>query len=217
MLNELIPTIRAVTAAALVTIAAGCAGREAVPGAARGPAADAGPYAGVPEVVEDSLLRFPGGATYAPRVYGLEYVATMRDAGGAPVLLLSGAECYECDAPKSLYVRVPGRPPPPPEADTTGVFGYPGHVFDLVDEKTLIFDSTVFHGECLEDRIPVVLQFTTLFDSAGVTASAYVTELAAGGLRDFQAVPRPDSAAVLARVRAGRCREIPGEDQLSPP
>lgn len=213
---ERITIVRRTTAAVLVTAAAGCAGRGAVPDAARGPSAEAGAYAGVPEVVGDSMLRFPGGAVYRPRVYGLQYLGTLRDAGGEPVLLLSGAECHACDAPKTLFLRAPGRPLPPPEADTVGVFAYPGRVFDYGDEKTLVESATLFHGACLGGRGPVVLQYVTQFDSASVTASAYVTELARGALRDAEVAPRPDSAAVLARVAAGRCREVPGEDQLSP-
>lgn len=213
---ELTTIVRRTAVIGFAAAAAGCAGREAVPEAAREPSAETGVYAGAPEVVGDSMLRFPGGAVYRPRVYGLQYLGTLRDAGGEPVLLLSGAECYECDAPKTLFLRAPGRPLPPPEADTVGVFAYPGRVFDYADEKTLVESATLFHGACLEGRGPVVLQYVTHFDSASVTPSAYVTELAAGGLRDFEAVPRPDSAAVLARVAAGRCREVPGEDQLSP-
>jgi hypothetical protein len=214
---ELITIVRRTATIAFVAAMAGCGGREAVPDAVREPAAETGTYAGAPEVVGDSMLRFPGGAVYRPRVYGLQYLATLRDAVGEPVLLLSGAECHECDAPKTLYLRAPGRPLPPPEADTIGVFGYPGRVFDYMDEDKLDLFTTVFHGECLDRRGLVVLQFATVFDSAGARAAAYVTELAAGGLRDFEAVPRPDSAAVLARVAAGRCRELPGEDQLTPP
>lgn len=212
--------IRSGAIAVLLLAAAGCGGRESMPAA--GPAAHAGPYAGVPEVLEDSMLRFPGGATYAPRVYGLRYVATMRDAGGAPVLLVSGAECNACDAPRLVYLRAPGRPLPPPETDTLGVFAHPGLEVDYTDGETPLTATTLFYGECLDGRGPAVLQFATVYDDSGTPTlppklTAYLTELARDGLRDSELKPRPDSAAVLTAVAAGLCREVPGEKQLSPP
>jgi hypothetical protein len=204
--------LRRAAAVGALASAAACAGRGVDPG----PPRDAGPYAGTPEVLGDSMLRFARGAVYAPRVYGLEYLATMRDARGAPVLVLSGAECYACDAPRAVYFRAPDRALPPSHADTVAVYAYPGRVKDYENGK-LVFLSTLFFGECLEGRAPVALQYATTFDGPAPTPSANVTELAADGFRDRHRVARPDSAAVLSRVAAGRCREVPPAEQFSGP
>ncbi|HEU4454097.1 MAG TPA: hypothetical protein VFR81_13600 [Longimicrobium sp.] len=202
---------RCAVLAALVS-AAGCVERDPVPR----PPVDAGPYAGTPEVVEDSVLRFASGTVYAPRVYGLGYVGTMRDGGGALLLVLSGAECHACDAPRAVYFRAPGRPLPPQESDTLAVFGYPGRVTDG-ESGTLLSVSTLFYGECLEGRGPVAVQYATNHEESPPGMLVNLTDFAAGGYRDHDQVPRPDSAGVLARVAAGRCREVPPAEQIAMP
>lgn len=199
-------------AALAVLSAAACSRGDPV----RRPSVDAGPYAGTPEVVGDSMLRFASGTVYAPRVYGLGYVGTMRDGGGALLLVLSGAECYACDAPRAAYFRAPDRPLPPQESDTLAVFGYPGRVSDG-ESGTLLYASTLFYGECLEGRGPVAVQYATIFEDSPSEMMANLTDFAADGFRDHERVPRPDSAGVMARVATGRCREVPPAEQVAMP
>jgi hypothetical protein len=207
-----IEIVRRIVPLVVLAAAAGCA----PPAPADVPARDAGPYAGTPEVVGDSMLRFAGGAVYAPRVYGLKYVATTRDAGGAALLVLDGAECHACDAPRAVYFRAPGRPLPPRESDTLAVYGYPGRVTDGESGRPVAV-STLFFGECLAGRGPVALQYVTIFEDAPPGMLANLTEFTVGGFRDHDRVARPDSAGVLARVAAGRCREVPPAEQVAMP
>lgn len=200
--------------AAIVVLAAAAACAPPVP--VPEPSSDAGPYAGTPEVVEDSVLRFASGAVYAPRVYGLGYVGAMRDGGGGLLLVLSGAECYACDAPRAVYFRAPERPLPPPEGDTLAVFGYPGRVTDG-ESGTLLMASTLFYGECLDGRGAVAVQYVTNHEESPPGMLSNLTDFGAGGWRDHDQVARPDSAAVLARVAAGRCREVPPAEQVAMP
>lgn len=207
-----IEIVRMIVALVVFAAAAGCAGRAP----AAEPSRDAGPYAGTPEVVGDSMLRFASGTVYAPRVYGLKYVATTRDAGGATLLVLDGAECHACDAPRAVYFRAPDRPLPPEGSDTLAVYGYPGRVTDGESGRPVAV-STLFFGECLVGRGPVALQYVTIFEDAPPAVLANMTDFAAVGFRDHDRVARPDSAGVLARVAAGRCREVPPAEQVAMP
>lgn len=200
-----------VSLAALVSVEA-CVAR----GPIAEPAVDAGPYAGMPEVVGDSMLRFASGTMYAPRVYGLRLVGRMRDGGGGLLLVLDGAECYGCDAPRAVWFRAPDRPLPSRETDTLAVFGYPGRVTDG-ESGTLLSESTLFYGECLEGRGPVAVQYVTNHEESPPGRMVNLTEFAAEGYRDHDQVARPDSAGVLARVAAGRCREVPPAEQVAMP
>jgi hypothetical protein len=206
-----IQIVRGISLAAFVAVAA-CVGR----GPVAEPVIDAGPYAGTPEVVGDSMLRFASGTVYAPRVYGLQFVGRMRDGGGGLLLVLAGAECYACDAPRAVYFRAPDRPLPPQESDTLAVYGYPGRVTDGESGKLLAL-TTLFHGECLEGRGPVALQYSTILEDSPPEMLANLSDFAAGGYRDHSRVARPDSAGVLARVAAGRCREVPPAEQVAMP
>ncbi len=207
-----IQIIRGAVALAVLAVVAACA----PPVPASEPSRDAGPYAGTPEVVEDSVLRFASGTVYAPRVYGLQFVGTMRDGGGGLLLVLAGAECWGCDAPLAVYFRAPDRPLPPPEGDTLAVFGYPGPVRGG-ESGTLLSTSTLFYGECLEGRGPVAVQYATNHEESPPGMLANLTDFSLGGWRDHDLVARPDSAGVLARVTAGRCREVPPAEQIEMP
>jgi len=207
-----IEIVRRIVALAALAAAVGCARSKP----ASGPSRDAGPYAGTPEVVGDSMLRFASGVVYAPRVYGLKYVAATRDGGGAALLVLDGAECGACDAPRAVYFRAPDRPLPPRESDTLAVYGYPGRVTDGESGRPIAV-STLFFGECLEGRGPVALQYVTILEESPPAVLANMTDFAAAGFRDHDRVARPDSAGVLARVAAGRCREVPPAEQVAMP
>lgn len=212
----------------LMALAAACSRPDDTPaaspdsGQASLPALPATPpqYAGEPAVVDDTLLRFPGGATFTPGFHGLEYLGQI-PTGAAPLVVVGGFECRECDAPKSILVRSASAGPPRQGTRLRGHFAYPGRVTDH-DMARPVADTRLFFGRCVSGAGAAVVQIATEWsyasdtDSAGVRRdSTLIAEVVGDSL-----VTRTMTTPVVvdsALIRSGRCREVPPRDQFSPP
>jgi hypothetical protein len=172
-------------------------------------------FAGTPNIVGDSALRFSSGTEVATRFRSIEYLGQIPDpAGGPPFLLIRGVECADCDAPMSVLLFSPRQPPPKPARDLLGWYAHPGTLTALED-STMLRETAFYWGECIADREPGVVQFATEFEAGRkVREVVRIAEIRDGRL---VAEERPagavDPAAVEREVGAGRCRAVPPQAQ----
>jgi hypothetical protein len=215
----------ALLAAVALALAAACGSAAERPRADTSGAAPAArppdPYAGEPRVADDTTLEYPGGARYVSGFRYIRYHGRLPAATKAPFVVLSGIECSACDANPSILVRSPSDGPVRPGIRFPGHFPYPG-VFTQYDpdqEGRVLARWRLFIGDCLPGVRAGVAQFATEYAAGGGSSRhVRVAEVVGDSLveRELAApLPTPDSA--LARVRAGVCREVPGDTLQSEP
>ena len=171
-------------------------------------------WAGEPTVVPgDTALRFPSGAVFAPGFYMVRYIGRLPAREKAPFLLMEGVECTDCDAPPSVFLRSPSDGPAKPDTLLKGWFAYPGPIREW-ESKALLSDSRLFWGRCLPSGAAGLVQFST--DSAGRSelTRVGVAEVRGDTIVEWRAsLAEVPLAGVVARVRAGECREVPSREQ----
>lgn len=182
-------------------------------------------YDGVPLVIGDTALRFPSGAMFTPGFFGVEYIGVL-DSENSPFVLVSGFECNDCDANRSVLVRSVKADPLPNvySGPIPGHFAYPGRVTHY-DTGALLTDTRLFYGRCMQGSGPVIVQFATEWtfaresDTAGVREEVVnIAEVAGDSLIARVAFPtRAALETTLALVAARQCHEIIPKPQLSEP
>lgn len=116
-----------------------------------------------PVVVRDTVLRMSSGAEYAPGLHGLRYHGSVV-AGASTLFVLSGFECDDCDAPRSVHflrlgerVNLQNRNQP--------AFAFPGLVRD--SEGARVSWSRLFFGSCSPDPTIVAVQVASALEDDG--------------------------------------------------
>lgn len=174
-------------------------------------------FAGVPALVNDTVWRFPSGATVPSRLRAaIEYIGLI-DGEGGPYLLASGVECNYCDADLTVLLQPAADSVAYIERDMPGWYVYPGPIRSAGTDSVMLA-SRLFWGRCLSGRAPGLLQFATEYDSAGAVQRRIVrmAELRDGRVvEDSIVVSPPDTSDVRGPVDAGTCREIPPREQMS--
>lgn len=189
---------------ALVAGALGCCRAEA-----------SSPYTGTPVLENDTLWRFPSGATAATWLRAeAAFLGLLTESAGHAFLLASGVECSHCDAGLSVLLQAAGTVGTPPDTSVPGWYAYPGEIRE--ETGLLTFRSRLFWGRCLPERGPGLVQQATEFDTLGRPARSIVrlTEIRGGRLRDDSLAPTAGvDATIQAGVDRGGCREIPPKPQ----
>lgn len=177
------------------------------------------PYAGTPVVEQDTVWRFPSGATAVTTLQQeIQYIGTIQDERNGPYLVASGVECNFCDAGLSVLMKSVRDGNPPPDGPAPGWYAYPGDVTEM--NGGLVFRSRLFWGRCLPERGSGLVQFATEFDTLGRQERhvVYVTEIRDGRLVDDSLMVRPPAVTDLEpRLADARCREIPPRPQAAAP
>lgn len=169
------------------------------------------PYAGTPVLENDTLWRFPSGATAATWLRAeARFLGLLTDSAGHAFLLASGVECSGCDAGESVLLQAAGTVGTPPDMPVPGWYPYPGEIHEQTGHRS--FSSRLYWGRCLPDRGPGLVQQATEFDTLGLPARSIVrmTEIRGGRLRDDSVPSAPGvDATIQGSVERGDCREIP--------
>jgi hypothetical protein len=188
--------------------AAGCANRRALD-----------EYAGTPTVVNDTVLRFPGGAEFISGLHAVEYLGRVEGEGGTAFLVVGGVECSYCDAPPSVLVRSPAAGRVRTFRGTPGLFPYPGRIRSWPDTTVLVRETRVFWGRCAYEGPPIVVEHST--DYAGNQPMRHTIS---GVILDRDSVRAavgethlPQIWEVVDRVNARRCHEVPPRHRFVDP
>lgn len=190
--------------------------RDPAPGGTHASSGTDSLLAGVPAIVDDTLWRFPSGATVPSRLRAaITYIGRI-DGDGGPYLLASGVECSHCDAGLTVLLQPARDSVGYLEREVPGWYVYPGPIRDTGTDSVMLA-SRLFWGHCLPGRAPGILQFATEYDTVGAVKRRIVrlTEVRNGSLaEDSITASPPDTSAVRRPIDAGTCREIPPADQV---
>ncbi len=177
-------------------------------------------YAGVPEVIGDTLLRFPGGSEYVSGFRAVEYIGTIAGEQTAPFIIVAGHECADCDAPPSVLVRSASDGPVREFAGLRGWHPYPGRVIAYNEDSVIISHSRLFWGRCIPERPHGLVEFRTDFARNGgePDRAVLITEIDGDSLVEWRRLATARLlATALVQVQAKECAEIPQRDIPAPP
>ena len=96
-------------------------------------------------------------------------------------------------------------------------YSYPGKVSNSLDGAPLS-DARLFWGRCLPEQGHVVIWYQhTKLEDGQWKRSVYFAEIVGDALDGRFLNPLPAIETTLERVRAGECRELPGQDMTNEP
>lgn len=177
-------------------------------------------YSGIPELVGDTLLRFPDGSEYVSGFRHVEFVGAIPAERKAPFIIIAGNECDACDAPPSVLMRSPSDGRVRDLSHVPGWHPYPGRVIAYNEDSVVVSQSRLFWGRCVPERPPGIVEFRTDFarDGAEPLREVHITEIEADSLLEW----RRDAtvrllATTLVQVQARVCAEVPPRDMPAPP
>jgi hypothetical protein len=167
----------------------------------------------VEQEAQTGRFRFPDGRVVTTRVYEVRYIDSVTGADGRPYILFRGRPCRDCDATAGLYIA-----PLTGDAITeasSALLDFPGRIVDGMREKTHTV-IRAFYGPCLGTAPRVIVHSTPAVRGlrAGYTVASLDGTPPPVTPGDDPAVTIP---ALTRAVRAGTCREIAGEEQVTVP
>jgi hypothetical protein len=171
---------------------------------------DSVPHSGLPGDAR-SLVTFADSTTLEVPIRGAELLGELPVPGRASWLLLSGTECSECDANVTVWVfrATPGRI----ERVQLG-FAFPGEMIEAGIESLPYFRSRLFLGQCLEDANDAAVWLEEVLQPDSARTRRVRVLVATPTLSDRVLPWTEDTESrLLARVAAGRCREVPPQEQ----
>lgn len=176
-------------------------------------------YVGPPEIVGDTLLRFTGGAEYAPGFRNISYIGQIPASTKAPFIIIRGVECAFCDAPPTLLMRSPSDEPVTNLRSEPGWYPYPGRIVAAGDTTVRLSEGRVFWGDCLPGEPAVLLYYNTEFvDDEPARREVRATFVRGDSLIESDdSIPWTSMEAVSRKVGSGECHEVARDDRLGDP
>lgn len=156
------------------------------------------------------VLVFANGRRLMPPLNGVRLVGRL-PRPGAPMLVLSGMSCHDCDDMRNIYFF-------PADAGTIADVPpyrhYPGRITSGEDEQPYAIER-LFIGQCGADSVTSVVRHSRFRDTTGVWQERIARAQVVGDsiVELSSRSSAKELADVLASVKAKRCREIPGLDQ----
>lgn len=168
--------------------------------------------AATPTVVRDSVLALPGGTEYVPGPRQLRYHGTLTSPAGATFFVLSGFECDDCDALRSVHILRPSERLNLQNERQPG-FAYPGTVHDA--DGMRVSWSRLFVGRCSEDASVIAVQVASVLNSHGRWENGSVLVRSTADALRITVGPYVATLTEVAlqRVRTGQCQEIPADNR----
>ncbi len=160
------------------------------------------------------VLHFRNGRRLVLDLFAVEFLGQLPRSHRAPVLILGGRPCTDCDAEMTVYA-IPG------DANaygfaTSGSYFYPGTLGPGggVSDTSSDYEGRMFIGQCLAERQPVVVWFEKERDStARWKPNVYRLAVAGDSATGAFVEPMPPLPNTLRAVQTGKCLEIPGIGQ----
>ena len=159
-----------------------------------------------------SQVTFADSTSLEIPIRGAKLLLELPVQGRASWLLLSGAECSECDANIAVWVfrAIPGR-----LTKLQLGFAYPGEMTEAGLDTTPYFRSRLFLGACLDTAVPAAVWLEEILqpDSAR-TRRVRVLDAAPTLGERVLAWTEETEARIRSSVSAGSCREVTPIEQF---
>ena len=159
-----------------------------------------------------SQLSFSNGDVVSYSLERIKPIAVLRTPSGSPRILLSGADCTECDMNESIYLL--------PLKNQTGILprsAYPGNL-KAYDTGELVEKHRMFYGRCLSNEDSVVWSSDFVGDDNKWHHQNSVIRVKDGGSELADLLPSEGTLkSVLKRVANGECKELKGIDGTTEP
>ncbi len=162
-------------------------------------------------------LLFKDGKSFDTHLYNLTYLGQVKTSSTkAPCFVLSGVDCNECDANIALYFHSPS------DGDLVVEHGqnryeYPGTLRDL-ETDILYTKSKAFFGEVLDSTFGIIWYETKLLEKGGYGDFIFLSKIINGKKVDTLFNDNGKYLVhTLALLKAGKCKEIKGQDLKTEP
>ncbi len=160
------------------------------------------------------VLHFRNGRRLVPDLFLVEFLGQVPRSHRAPILILGGRDCHDCDAEVQVYA-IPG------DANAYGhthggSYHYPGTLGPGggTTDTASFYEGRMFIGQCLAEHEPVVVWFEQERDSTGRWhPNVYRLAVAGDSAEGAFVTPMPPLTKTVAAVQSGRCLEIRGIGQ----
>ena len=159
-----------------------------------------------------SLIQLSNGASFSVPLERLKLIAILRTPTGVPRLLMSGADCTECDMNTSIYVLKP--------IDQSGMMPrseYPGKLKNYETGK-LVQKTRMFYGKCLSSNDSLVWSIDYVGED-----NKWHHQDSAMHITDEKLEIKELSAtsfnfkSVINQLNSGDCKELSGIDGMTEP
>ena len=159
-----------------------------------------------------SQLSFSNGVVVSYSLERIKPIAVLRTPSGSPRILLSGADCTECDMNESIYLLS--------LENKTGILersAYPGNI-KAYDTGELVEKHRMFYGRCLSNEDSVVWSSDFVGDDNKWHHQSSVIHVRDSGA-DLAELPPSEGTikSILKRVANGDCKELKGIDGTTEP
>jgi len=159
-----------------------------------------------------SQLFISNGVVISVPLERIKPIAVLRTSSGSPRLLLSGADCTECDMNESIYLL--------PLENKTGILersAYPGNM-KAYDTGELVEKHRMFYGRCLSNEDSLVWSSDFVGEDNKWHHQNSVIHVRDSGA-DFGELPSSEGTikSILKRVANGECKELKGIDGTTEP
>ena len=153
------------------------------------------------------FLKLKNGKTIETNIYELKYIGRFHD-----FIILSGRECYECDAPFEIYVH-----PINVESITTKTAIRHEHPGTHYLEGMLIYKAKAFWGNCINEKASEIIWFETHFNDKDQTKKVFTLKTDSKGNLNEKVYENnlPNINKILINVKKGICEEIKGFEYSS--
>lgn len=161
-----------------------------------------------------STIHFANGKQMKSELIGMSYIGQLSSTGNAPYLIFS-ARSNPWEGEIAIFMLSPSKG----NIDVTERnqrFYYPGKLYELSAEHSLIHESRMFFGDCLIGYGSVAVWFIKYRSGPG--SSVYIAEVRDGRLHTgFLKPPLPALKNTLSLVQDDQCIEVPGLDMTEEP
>lgn len=165
-----------------------------------------------------SIVVLSDGTRFETTLYEVEILGALPAARKTPYLVLEGRGCTQCDANTSIYIHSSSDGPMRDEG-TQPRYAYPGRVGSYEDGSTLVYEARTFIGDCLPGYGNAVVWFERGRAKGGPwKTQVLIVHVRGDQLREVRLTKGlPPVSQSVQRVKAGRCREVPGVNRHSEP
>lgn len=159
-----------------------------------------------------SLISFSNGTVVSYSLERIKPIAVLRTPSGSPRILLSGADCTECDMNESIYLL--------PLENKSGILprnSYPGSL-KAYDTGELVAKHRMFYGHCLSNDDSVVWSSDYVGEDNKWHHQDSVIHVKDTGTDLAILLPSEGTVkSILQHVASGECKELKGIDGTTEP
>lgn len=176
------------------------------------------PYYPKPYPVSSTIV-FNNNAKLTTNIIEIEVIDVIISDEGIPFVIFSGVDCYDCHFNRAIYIHSPNAGFLDGKAGKNAYYA-PGRLFYYID-NSLIRESRMFYGQCMSETQKNVVWYSKyLGDDNKWHNYVYVVEFAGSSRRIIKNTVKLQYTLIdktLSLVKAGKCKEVLGDDKTSEP